>query len=66
VALQEQEKTIRLLWNKQRYTLDFMDFPGGLHEATVKDLKSKCKELTDVPIATMNLKVSGGKNIFVG
>ncbi|ORZ17360.1 hypothetical protein BCR42DRAFT_414455 [Absidia repens] len=36
-----------------------MDFPGGLHEASVKDLKTKCKELTDVPIATMNLKVSG-------
>ncbi|KAI8334682.1 hypothetical protein BC941DRAFT_399972 [Chlamydoabsidia padenii] len=36
-----------------------MDFPGGLHEATVKDLKIKCKDLTNVPIATMNMKVSG-------
>ncbi|KAI8089724.1 uncharacterized protein BX664DRAFT_333731 [Halteromyces radiatus] len=36
-----------------------MDFSGGLQQATVKDLKEKCRKLTNVPIATMNLKVSG-------
>jgi hypothetical protein len=60
VTREEHEKTIRLSWNKNTYTLDFKDFANGLHEATVKDLKLKFKDLTNVPIATMNMKVSGG------
>ncbi|SAM05245.1 hypothetical protein [Absidia glauca] len=59
VTREEHEKTIRVSWNKNTFTLDFKDFTNGLHEATVKDLKLKFKDLTNVPIATMNMKVSG-------
>ncbi|CAO3626129.1 unnamed protein product [Cunninghamella blakesleeana] len=59
VSHEEQEKSIRLSWLDKRYTLHFMDFPNGLQQATVKDLKEKCKRVTNVPIANMRLKVSG-------
>lgn len=67
VTREEHEKTIRVSWNKNTYTLDFKDFTNGLHEASVKDLKLKFKDLTNVPIATMNMKVSGGNlNTSIG
>ncbi|KAI9301560.1 hypothetical protein BJ944DRAFT_290845 [Cunninghamella echinulata] len=43
-----------------------MDVKGGLQQATVKDLKEKCKSVTNVPIANMNLKVSGATLSSVG
>lgn len=41
--------------------MNFKEFPKGFNEATVRDLKEKCKLLTDVPVASMKLQVSGGK-----
>lgn len=50
-----------LLWNNKKLLLNFKEFKKGFDEATVYDLKEKCKLITDVPIASMNLQVSGGK-----
>ncbi|KAI9478198.1 MAG: hypothetical protein EXX96DRAFT_569950 [Benjaminiella poitrasii] len=59
VSKKERKTNVILLWNNKRLQLNFKEFPNGFNEATVKDLKEKCKALTDVPIALMNLQISG-------
>ncbi|KAI7899753.1 uncharacterized protein BX663DRAFT_520314 [Cokeromyces recurvatus] len=59
VSEKEQKTTVILLWDNKRIHVNFKEFPGGFNEATVKDLKEKCKALTDVPIALMKLQISG-------
>lgn len=63
VSERETKTTVTLSWNNKKIQLNFKEFPRGFDEATVKDLKEKCKLLTDVPIASMKLQVSGGKLI---
>lgn len=53
-----------LSWNDKKTQLNFKEFPKGFEEATVKDLKEKCKVITEVPIALMKLQVSGGKIVY--
>jgi hypothetical protein len=60
VSKKERNTTIQLLWNKHKYQLNFKEFQHGFDEATVRDLKEKCKQVTNVPIASMKLQVSGG------
>lgn len=60
----ERLSTIVLSWDKRYFDIAFQDFPNGLQHATVKDLKQKAKEATGVPIATMRLKVSGGRDVI--
>jgi hypothetical protein len=60
VSKRERRTTIQLEWENKKLQLNFKEFPKGFDEATVKDLKEKCKLLTDVPIASMKLQVSGG------
>jgi hypothetical protein len=43
------------------YDIHFRDLRGGVNKATVAELKERCKRVTGVTIATMKLKVSGGK-----
>lgn len=43
------------------YDIHFRDLRGGVNQATVAELKERCKRVTGVTIATMKLKVSGGK-----
>jgi hypothetical protein len=61
VSKKERKTTVILSWNDKKLQLNFKEFTKGFDEATVKDLKEKIKLLTDVPIASMKLKVSGGK-----
>lgn len=60
VSKQEKGTTIQLKWKTKKLQLNFKEFAKGFDEATVKNLKEKCKLLTDVPIASMKLQVSGG------
>lgn len=65
VSKLEQRTSIVLSWDGKRFDLNFKEFKAGLDQATVKDLKQKCKKVTEIPIASMKLRVSGGKvNIF--
>ena len=57
----EIKTTVQLEWENKKLQLNFKEFSKGFDQATVKDLKEKCKLLTNVPIATMKLQVSGGK-----
>ncbi|KAF7728369.1 hypothetical protein EC973_006177 [Apophysomyces ossiformis] len=61
VSARERRTTILLSWERQRFDIDFQEFRHGFDQATVKDLKAKCKEVTSIPISTMRLKVSGGE-----
>lgn len=63
VKKHERKSTILLKWNHSSYYISFKDFPKGLDQATLRDLKEKCKNATGVPVATMRLKVSGG-NVY--
>lgn len=56
----ERKSTLVLKWNHNSYYISFKEFPKGLDQATLRDLKVKCKMVTGVPVATMRLKVSGG------
>lgn len=57
----EIRTTVVLEWENKKLQLNFKEFSKGFDQATVRDLKEKCKLLTNVPIATMKLQVSGGK-----
>lgn len=61
VSKHERNTTVILSWNNRKLQLNFKEFSKGFNEATVRDLKEKCKLLTDVPVASMKLQVSGGK-----
>lgn len=54
-----------VLYQDRYYDIHFRDFREGINEATVADLKERCKRVTGVTLATMKLKVSGGKNIYI-
>lgn len=58
---------IVISYQERYYDIHFRDFKGGIGAATVADLKDRCKRATGVTLATMKLKVSGGKslNFFV-
>lgn len=49
-----------LAYDNRYYDIHFRDVPGGMQQATVAELKERCKTMTGVTIATMKLKVSGG------
>ncbi|KAL0143048.1 hypothetical protein V8B55DRAFT_1584218 [Mucor lusitanicus] len=55
----EIRTTVVLEWENKKLQLNFKEFSKGFDQATVRDLKEKCKLLTNVPIATMKLQVSG-------
>jgi len=57
----EIRTTVSLEWENKKLQMNFKEFSKGFDQATVRDLKEKCKLLTNVPIATMKLQVSGGK-----
>lgn len=59
VSKHERNTTVILSWNNRKLQLNFKEFSKGFNEATVRDLKEKCKLLTDVPVASMKLQVSG-------
>ncbi|OBZ82327.1 BAG family molecular chaperone regulator 1 [Choanephora cucurbitarum] len=59
VSKRERRTTITLVWNDKKLQLNFKEFSKGFDEATVQDLKQKIKLMTDVPIASMKLQVSG-------
>lgn len=49
-----------LAYDDRYYDIHFRDIQGGIRQATVAELKERCKTMTGVTIATMKLKVSGG------
>jgi hypothetical protein len=53
--------TIVIAWNERYYDVHFNDVPGGMSQVTIAQLKEHCKKITGVTLATMKLKVSGGK-----
>jgi hypothetical protein len=64
VKKHERKSTLVLKWNHASYYISFKEFPKGLDQATLRDLKVKCKMVTGVPVATMRLKVSGGNALY--
>ncbi|CAO3625022.1 unnamed protein product [Mucor fragilis] len=48
-----------LAYDSRYYDIHFRDVRGGMRQATVAELKERCKSMTGVTIATMKLKVSG-------
>ena len=52
---------IELKWKGHKYDVNFDEFPNGLEQATLGDLKEKCKRITGVPVNAMKLLASGGK-----
>jgi hypothetical protein len=53
---------IELKWKGHKYDVNFDEFPNGLEQATLGDLKEKCKRITGVPVNAMKLLASGGKS----
>jgi hypothetical protein len=56
---------IELKWKGHKYDVNFDEFPNGLEQATLGDLKEKCKRITGVPVNAMKLLASGGKLWFI-
>jgi hypothetical protein len=54
--------SIVISFEDRYYDIHFRDVKGGIEHATVAELKERCKRVTGVTLATMKLKVSGGKN----
>ncbi|CAO3673465.1 unnamed protein product [Umbelopsis ramanniana] len=50
---------IELKWKGHKYDVNFDEFPNGLEQATLGDLKEKCKRITGVPVNAMKLLASG-------
>jgi hypothetical protein len=61
VKKHDRKSTLLLKWENHSYDITFKEFSKGLEEATLRDLKQKCKLATGVPVAAMKLTVSGGK-----
>ncbi|ORE05601.1 hypothetical protein BCV72DRAFT_208957 [Rhizopus microsporus var. microsporus] len=60
----QADNAITISFEDTYYDVDFGQL--SMNQLTVADLKERCKRITGVPLATMNLKVSGGRfyNIF--
>jgi hypothetical protein len=52
---------IELRWKGHAYDVNFDEYPNGLEQATLADLKEKAKRITGVPVNAMKLLASGGK-----
>lgn len=59
------DSELELKWKGQKYNVDFDEFPNGLEQATLADLKEKCKRITGVPVNAMKLLASGGECFFL-
>lgn len=57
--------SVVIAFEDKYYDIHFRDVNGGMQQATVAELKERCKHATGVTIATMKLKVSGGKIIII-
>jgi hypothetical protein len=57
--------SIVISFEDRYYDIHFRDVKGGIQYATVAELKERCKRVTGVTLATMKLKVSGGKKRIV-
>ncbi|CAM0140356.1 hypothetical protein VKS41_007014 [Umbelopsis sp. WA50703] len=50
---------IELRWKGHAYDVNFDEYPNGLEQATLADLKEKAKRITGVPVNAMKLLASG-------
>jgi hypothetical protein len=55
------DSEVELKWKGHKYDVNFDEFPKGLEQATLGDLKEKCKKITGVPLNAIKLLASGGK-----
>ncbi|CAO3689642.1 unnamed protein product [Umbelopsis vinacea] len=53
------DSELELKWKGHKYNVHFDEFPNGLEQATLADLKEKCKRITGVPVNAMKLLASG-------